>query len=128
LANRDQAKSSRRASQGAVILSESSDRHLGENSQGFTMKEPKLTELEIDDKGTQQIRHKMASSRSIKITINIDKNNLDILRIKAAKTGVPYQRLLNQFLSKALQIDTQTESRLDRLEKEIIRLKKRIVA
>ena len=92
------------------------------------MKAPKLNELAIDDKGTQQIRRKMAASRSIKITINIDKDNLEILRAKAAKTGVPYQRLLNQFLKSALQNDAQTESRLDRLEKEIARLKKRIVA
>ena len=92
------------------------------------MKEPKLNELAIDDKGTQQIRRKMAASRSIKITINIDQDNLEILRAKAAKTGVPYQRLLNQFLNSALQNDSQTESRLDRLEKEITRLKKKIVA
>ena len=92
------------------------------------MKAPKLNELAIDDKGTQQIRRKMAASRSIKITINIDKDNLEILRAKAAKTGVPYQRLLNRFLSSALQNDVQTESRLDRLEKEIARLKKKIVA
>ena len=92
------------------------------------MKEPKLNELAIDDKGTKQTRRKMAASRSIKITINIDKGNLEILRAKAAKTGVPYQRLLNQFLNSALQKDAQTESRLDRLEKEITRLKKKIVA
>ena len=92
------------------------------------MKEPKLNKLAIDDKGTKQIRRKMAASRSIKITINIDKGNLEILRAKAAKTGVPYQRLLNQFLSSALQNEAQTESRLDRLEKEISRLKKKIVA
>ena len=92
------------------------------------MKEPKLNELVIDEKGTQQIRRKMAASRSIKITINIDKGNLEILRAKAAKTGVPYQRLLNRLLTSALQNDTQTESRLDHLEKEISRLKKKIVA
>jgi predicted DNA binding CopG/RHH family protein len=92
------------------------------------MKEPKLNELVIDEKGTQQIRRKMAASRSIKITINIDKGNLEILRAKAAKTGVPYQRLLNRLLTSALQNDMQTESRLDRLEKEISRLKRRIVA
>jgi predicted DNA binding CopG/RHH family protein len=92
------------------------------------MKEPKLSELEIDPEGTEQIRCKMAAARSVKITINIDKTNLDILRTKAAKTGVPYQRLLNQFLSKALQSDEQTESRLDRLEKEVTRLKRKIVA
>ncbi len=92
------------------------------------MKEPKFNELAIDDRGTRRIRRNMAASRLIKITINIDRGNLEILRAKAAKTGVPYQRLLNQFLSSALQGDAETESRLDRLEKEIIRLKKRIVA
>jgi hypothetical protein len=56
------------------------------------------------------------------------KGNLEILRARAAKTGVPYQRLLNQFLNSALQNDAQTESRLDRLEKEISRLKRKIVA
>jgi predicted DNA binding CopG/RHH family protein len=88
------------------------------------MKEPKFNELVIDDKGTHQIRHKMAMARSVKITINIDKGSLDTLRAKAAETGVPYQRLLNQFLNRALQNDVQTESRLDRLEKEVTRLKK----
>jgi predicted DNA binding CopG/RHH family protein len=88
------------------------------------MKEPRLKDLVIDDKGTRQIRRKMAIARSVKITINIDKDSLDILRAKAAETGVPYQRLLNQILNRALQNDTQTESRLDRLEKEITRLKK----
>jgi predicted DNA binding CopG/RHH family protein len=87
-----------------------------------------MSELEIDSKGTEQIRRQMAAARSVKITINVDKANLDILRAKAAKTGVPYQRLLNQFLSSALQSDDQTESRLDRLEKEITRLKRKIVA
>jgi predicted DNA binding CopG/RHH family protein len=123
-ANQHPAKSSRRASLGATINSGSSDRHRGENSRGFTMKEPRLNELVIDDKGTQQIRRKMAAARSVKITMNIDKGSLDILRAKAAETGVPYQRLLNQFLNRALQNDAQTESRLDRLEKEVARLKK----
>ena len=87
------------------------------------MKEPRLSDLVIDDKGTQQIRRKMTAARSVKITINIDKDSLDILRAKAAETGMPYQRLLTQFLNGALQNDAQTESRLDRLEKEITRLK-----
>ena len=88
------------------------------------MKEPRLSDLVIDHKGTQQIRRKTTAARSVKITINIDKDSLDILRAKAAETGMPYQRLLNQFLNRALQNDAQTESRLDRLEKEITRLKK----
>jgi predicted DNA binding CopG/RHH family protein len=88
------------------------------------MKELRLNDLVIDDKGTQQIRRRMTAARSVKITINIDKDSLDILRAKATETGMPYQRLLNQFLNRALQNDAQTESRLDRLEKEITRLKK----
>jgi predicted DNA binding CopG/RHH family protein len=92
------------------------------------MKEPKLSELEIDDKSIRRIQHRMAATRSVKITLNIDKDNLDILRTKASATGVPYQRLLNRFLSKALQNDTETESHLNRLEAEITRLKRKIVA
>jgi predicted DNA binding CopG/RHH family protein len=92
------------------------------------MKKTKLTDLEIDEKATQQIRQKMAKARSVKITINIDSDNLDILRVKSAETGIPYQRLLNRLLKKALAADVETDSRSDRLEKEINRLKKKIVA
>jgi predicted DNA binding CopG/RHH family protein len=92
------------------------------------MKEPKLSELEIDDESTRQIRRKMAGAKSVKITINIDRGSLEILRAKAVETGVPYQRLLNQFLKRALQTDMETETRLDRLEREVTRLKKKVVA
>ncbi len=92
------------------------------------MKEPKLSELEIDQRSTRQIRRSMAKTKAVKITINIDKENLDILRDKAAETGIPYQRLLNRFLSKALQDDKETESRLTRLEREVTKLKKKVVA
>ena len=92
------------------------------------MKEPKMNELEIDPKGTEQIRRKMAVAKSVKITINIDRESLDILREKAAKSGIPYQRLLNQFLKSALKGESQTESRLDRLERDVSKLKKKIVA
>jgi predicted DNA binding CopG/RHH family protein len=92
------------------------------------MKEPKLSELEIDQKGTRQIRSRMAKTKSVKITINIDKENLDTLRTKAAETGVPYQRLLNRLLTRALRMDQESESRLNRLEKEVKKLKTKIVA
>jgi predicted DNA binding CopG/RHH family protein len=92
------------------------------------MKEPKLSELEIDHKSTRQIRRRMAATKSVKITINIDKENLDILRARASETGVPYQRLLNRLLTRALQMDRESESRLNRLEKEVNKLKRRIVA
>jgi len=64
------------------------------------MKEPRMSELGIDHKGTRQIRCRMAAAKSVKIIINIDKESLDVLRKKASATGVPYQRLLNRLLSK----------------------------
>jgi hypothetical protein len=66
----------------------------------------------------------MARARAVKISVNIDRGNWDFLRAKAAKTGIPYQRLLNQFLKTALQTEAETESRLDRLEREVTKLKK----
>jgi len=92
------------------------------------MKEPKLTDLEVDEKATRQIHQKMAKAKSVKITINIDRDSIDFLRVKSAETGIPYQRLLNRLLKKALETESETESRLDRLEKEIGRLNKKIVA
>lgn len=92
------------------------------------IREPNLGELEVDPKGTRQIRQKMAGNRPVKITINIDADALAILRAKSAKTGVPYQRLLNQVLKRALQGEIETETRLDRLEKELNRLKRHLVA
>ena len=82
------------------------------------MKEPKLTDLEVDEKATRQIRQQMAKAKSVKITINIDGKSLDNLRAKSAETGVPYQRLLNRFLKNALETESGTESRLDRLRKK----------
>jgi predicted DNA binding CopG/RHH family protein len=92
------------------------------------MKEPKLSELAIDEKATRRIRRSMAAAKLVKITIHIDAESLGILRTKAGKTRVPYQRLLNRFLTKALHSDAETESRLNRLEKDIAGLKRKIVA
>ncbi len=92
------------------------------------MREPNLGELEDDPKGTRQIRRKMAGNRPVKITINIDADALAILRAKSAQTGIPYQRLLNQVLKRALRGEIETETRLDRLERELNRLKRHLVA
>jgi hypothetical protein len=75
------------------------------------MKEPKIRDLEIDLKGTPEIRRKMAQGRAVKITINIDADSLAILRTWSARSGTPCQRLLNQLLKRALQDEAETESR-----------------
>jgi predicted DNA binding CopG/RHH family protein len=92
------------------------------------MKEPKTGDLEYGARGTRQVRQIAARKRAIKITINIDSEALAILRAQSAKTGIPCQRLLNQVLKRALRKETETESRLDRLEKELNRLKRTLVA
>ena len=92
------------------------------------MKEPRIADLEFDTRGTRQVRKMAARKTAIKITINIDSEALAILRAQSAKTGIPYQRLLNQVLKRALRKETETESRLDRLERELNRLKRILVA
>jgi len=92
------------------------------------MKEPRIGDLRIDPKGTERIRKTVGRGKSVKITINVDAESLAALRMRSARTGIPYQRLLNRVLKKGLQDDNETESRLDRLEKELNRLKRRLSA
>ncbi len=90
------------------------------------MRQPKLSSLTIDAKGTRIMRKAAAKSNKVKITINIDEDSLSHLRTRSDKTGVPYQRLLNQILKEALKGEEAMESRLERLERELARLKKKV--
>ncbi|MEQ1664613.1 MAG: antitoxin [Bdellovibrionales bacterium] len=68
----------------------------------------------------------MARSKKIKITINIDDDNIGALKSISKKTGVPYQSLLNSLLRNAVSDKEAEGSRLDRLESEVERLKKKL--
>jgi predicted DNA binding CopG/RHH family protein len=92
------------------------------------MKQPKLSDLVMDTKGTRELRSKMQKTKKVKITINIDESSLGHLREIANETGASYQKLLNQILKDGLAKRTSAESRLGRLEKELERLKKKIAA
>ncbi len=92
------------------------------------MKQPKLSDLKIDTKGTKAIRKMMAKAKKIKITVNVDEDLLFELRQMAEATGTPYQSLLNQVLKDAIFLKKNEGSRLDRLEREVERLKKKISA
>ncbi len=92
------------------------------------MKQPKLNDLHLDIKGTKTIRKMMAKSKKVKITINIDEDILHELRRLADSMGTPYQTLLNKVLKDALLSKIDDGSRLDRLERELERLKKKIAA
>ena len=90
------------------------------------MKQPKLSNLKLDQKGTKALRDSMAKSKKIKITINFDADILDEVKKLAKDTGSPYQTLLNKIVRDSLIQKRTQETRLDRLEKEIQALKKRI--
>jgi predicted DNA binding CopG/RHH family protein len=92
------------------------------------MKQPKLNDLKIDAKGTKNLRKMMAKSKKIKITINVDENILAEVRRMAEEMGTPYQTLLNKVLRDALIAKHNEGSRLDRLEQEVERLKKKLSA
>ena len=94
------------------------------------MKQPKIKDLKIDLKGTQTLRTRMAKAKKIKITINIDEDLLTALKLRSDDSGIPYQVLLNKLLRSSIEksIPSKAQSRLDRLEKEVAKLKRSISA
>jgi predicted DNA binding CopG/RHH family protein len=92
------------------------------------MKQPKLSDVKVDTKGTKAIRKMLAKAKKVKITINVDQDLLAELRHMAEETGTPYQSLLNRVLKDAVMSKKDEGSRLDRLEREIEQLKKKISA
>jgi predicted DNA binding CopG/RHH family protein len=92
------------------------------------MKQPNLKDLKRDEIGTEKIRASLAKAKNIKITINIDTKSLFALREIARDTGIPYQRLFNVLLEKSLTKRESTESRLDRLEQELKKMKRQAAA
>jgi predicted DNA binding CopG/RHH family protein len=92
------------------------------------MKQPNPNDLVSDRTGTRTTRKRLKKARTIKITIHIDQDTLVRLQKKSRQSRVPYQPLLSQVLIAGLSQKTQTESRLDQIEKELKRLKRRIAA
>ncbi len=92
------------------------------------MKQPNLNKLILDKKGTQKIRANARSSKKIKITINIEEESLELLKAEASKSGASYQKLLNSILKEGLNKKLSTESRLEKLEKEIEKIRKKLAA
>ncbi len=92
------------------------------------MRKPRLSDVKVDPAGTRRLRAAMAGRGSVKITINVDAASLAKLKELSAESGVPYQRLLNRILTERLATAETVHSRLDRIEKELARLKKTLAA
>jgi predicted DNA binding CopG/RHH family protein len=104
------------------------DVRSGENLGEFTMKQPKIDQLKLDSAGTRKMRRKVASTKKLKITINFDSDVLLKLRDLAEKRGVPYQTLMNRLVREALNQNKDELSRLEKLEKEVKKLKLKLAA
>ena len=91
------------------------------------MKQPNLSDLRMDRVGTRKIRA-AAKKGFVKITINIYRDSLSLLRAMADETGVPYQRLLNTLLKEGLRQKETIQSRIDRLEHEVKKVKRKLAA
>ena len=92
------------------------------------MRKPSIRDLKVDTAGTRRLRAEMAGRGSVKITINVDADSLAKLKELSAESGVPYQRLLNRILKERLAKADTLSSRLDRIEKELARVKKTLAA
>lgn len=92
------------------------------------MKKKNKSNLSIDWAGTKAIRESMASKKFVKITINVDAKSLSALKNESEKSGVPYQRILNALLKEGIENKKHTDSRLEKLEKEVEKVKRRLVA
>jgi predicted DNA binding CopG/RHH family protein len=92
------------------------------------MKEPKINDLKIDEKATRLLRKKMAKTQKVRITINLDQDVLTYIRDLAEEGGSPYQTFLNKLLRDAVSAKRSEIQRLDRLEKELEKIKRRIAA
>ena len=92
------------------------------------MKQPKLADLRKDEVQTQKIRGAMKRGKAVKITINVDRETLDAVKRMATDTGIPYQRLVNRLLKESMKRLADRETRLDRLERELNRMKRKLAA
>lgn len=92
------------------------------------MKEPRIKNLKEDVLETAKIRRSLKKQKRVKITINLDADSLEALKKEALASGVPYQRLLNKLLKQSLANKRAAESRIDRLERELREIKRRLAA
>ena len=88
------------------------------------MRRSSIRDLKEDTAGTRRLRAEMAGCRSVKITINVDADSLTKLKAQSAESGVPYQRLLNSLLKERLATSDTVHACLDRIEKELARVKR----
>lgn len=92
------------------------------------MKQPNLSRLRIDRVATKKIRTALSKKTRVTITVHLDTDSLNALKTLSSKTGIPYQRLLNIVLTTNVTQQESIQSRLNRLEQELHKIKRRVAA
>jgi predicted DNA binding CopG/RHH family protein len=92
------------------------------------MKHPNLSHLRIDRVATSKIRTALSKKNRVTITVNLDSDSLKSLKTRSRNTGIPYQRLLNTMLTSNVTQQESIQSRLNRLEQELRKIKRLVAA
>ena len=92
------------------------------------MKQPNLRHLRIDRVATKKIRATLSKKKLVTITVHLDTDSLKALKTLSSTTGIPYQRLFNTLLTASATREETTQSRLNRLEQELHKIKRRVAA
>lgn len=92
------------------------------------MKQPNFRHMRIDRVATKKIRTVLSKKKRVTITVNLDTDSLRALKTLSRKTGIPYQRLLNTVLTTNVSQQESIQSRLNRLEQELRKIKRHVAA
>ena len=92
------------------------------------MKQPNLRHLRIDRVATRKVRAALSKKKRVTTTVHLDTDNLKAHKTLSRETGIPYQRLVNRLLTASATREETTQSRLNRLEQELHKIKRRVAA
>jgi len=70
----------------------------------------------------------LSKKNRVTITVNLDSGSLKALKTLSRNTGISYQRLLNTLLTTNVTQQESIQSRLNRLEQELRKIKRHIAA
>jgi predicted DNA binding CopG/RHH family protein len=92
------------------------------------MKPPSLRQLKIDRTGTKNIRTALWKKRQVTITVHLNPADLRAAKSHSKKAEIPYQRLFSTLLATSARQQESMQARLNRLEQELRKIKRRIAA
>ena len=75
---------------------------------------------------TKKIPAALSKKNRGPITVHLDTDSLKALKTLSSTTGIPYQKLLIRLLTASATREETTQSRLDRLEQELHKIKRRV--